>query len=273
MSKKNPCVQCGKLCKGTHCGECFRIKGTLDHIDRIEQQFNSPIQEIIQDLYFNQRKTYTEVCSIFGLQYRTFRKVMIHLGLHLRTRSNSVKLQWERDDGTRAEIASKNMCNVMETLDFSGDNNPAKRPEVRAKISKVKKLHNPGLIIGRRKLFRMKRENIPNSIERAMMEGLDRAGVDYEREYRVWKYCLDFALVSCKVAIECDGVYWHSLNPEKDIRRDAKLGGFGWVTYRFTGDEIRDDVDDCVHQVITDLKSQNVKIPMKKKRSGTDGLS
>ena len=264
MSSKTPCVQCGSLWYGEYCRSCSNLN---NHINRIENQFGQPIKEIIQDLYFSQRKTYTEICEMFGLQYRSFRRIMDHLDLKLRTRSNAVKLQWERDDGTRSEMTSKMFKDINDKLDNFGENNPAKRPDVRKKISKVKKVNNPGILAARREVFRKQREGIPNSIEKAMMEALDRANIKYEREFRVWKYCLDFALVSCKVAIECDGVYWHNLNPEKDARRDAKLGGFGWITYRFTGDEIREDVDACVQKVVKDLASQGINIPENKRKS------
>lgn len=61
-----------------------------------------------------------------------------------------------------------------------------------------------------------------------------RAGhTDFDQEYSVGKYRLDFAWPKHKVAVEADG--WHHRSPEgaaKDAERDSWLRSEGWVILR-----------------------------------------
>ena len=55
------------------------------------------------------------------------------------------------------------------------------------------------------------------------------AGAEIEAtyNYKVGPHWLDFAIVEHKIAIECDGAYWHK-DEEKDKLRDQKLEAQGW---------------------------------------------
>lgn len=49
-------------------------------------------------------------------------------------------------------------------------------------------------------------------------------------------FIVDFAFESHRLAVECDGVYWHN-RPEqkkKDTNKDKYLRGHGWEVVRFS---------------------------------------
>lgn len=191
-----------------------------------------------------------------------FRSLMKRAGLELKTRSQAVAATWSHDDGTRSAMTSAMYKSISAALVRSGENNPMSRPEVRKKMSAAKKRYNPGLAAMLERVFEMRRNGEPTSIERAMAEALTRNKLIFHREYRVWRYSLDFALVPCRVAIECDGRGWHK--PDKDARRDAALEGFGWMTFRYTQDAIERSVDSCVEDLLTRLDKLGIKPPFRR---------
>lgn len=63
---------------------------------------------------------------------------------------------------------------------------------------------------------------------------LDKAGIQYQEQYRVGRYALDFALVSEKIDLEIDGDQ-HYLDlkiVESDKRRNEFLKDNGWTVIR-----------------------------------------
>lgn len=74
-------------------------------------------------------------------------------------------------------------------------------------------------------------------IERLMGEALVRLGIDAHFNYPEGGKWIDWAVVDKKVAIECDGAYWHK-DKEKDNARDVFLQNRGWTVLRFSDTEI-----------------------------------
>lgn len=56
----------------------------------------------------------------------------------------------------------------------------------------------------------------------------------FTTEHRVGRFSIDLALPHRRVAVELDGVYWHSLPEmvERDVRKDAALAAEGWRVVR-----------------------------------------
>lgn len=100
-------------------------------------------------------------------------------------------------------------------------------------------------------------KDTPTSIERALIEELDRRGIGYEFQHPVRRWILDFAFPKRKVAVEADGSYWHSLPNviEKDARKDRDLARRGWTVLRFGEDEINESPSDCVDRIVEHLDS------------------
>lgn len=64
------------------------------------------------------------------------------------------------------------------------------------------------------------------------------------------KYRLDFAHLPSRTAIECDGWTYHQSKFQSDRQRDRELMMAGWRVIRFTGDELRSNLQGCVQQVV-----------------------
>jgi len=91
----------------------------------------------------------------------------------------------------------------------------------------------------------------PTSIERLLEAALRAAGVPAEREHRVGRFSVDFALPARRIAIEADGAYWHSLPKQQraDARKDAYLTSAGWRVLRFSEARILLDAAACAAEV------------------------
>lgn len=70
----------------------------------------------------------------------------------------------------------------------------------------------------------------PSSIEVKVAQQLDEIGINYIQQKRVYdkrndrQYFLDFYIPSLRIAIECNGDYWHNLPDRKE--RDKQLKQF-----------------------------------------------
>lgn len=74
----------------------------------------------------------------------------------------------------------------------------------------------------------------PSSLEVKVRSLLDAVGVEYEAPKQIGRYVVDLYIPSCRLVIECDGAYWHSLPGalEKDRRRDETLLSSGYRVLR-----------------------------------------
>lgn len=82
-------------------------------------------------------------------------------------------------------------------------------------------------------------------IERSTWCDIRSSGAVFYPQYPVLKYFVDFGNPILKIAIECDGKYFH--DPVKDKKRDEELKNIGWTVYRFTGSDCLkagQDIDD-----------------------------
>jgi len=95
----------------------------------------------------------------------------------------------------------------------------------------------------------------PTGIERLLIDELDSRCIHYEFQYPILNWVIDFAFPEHSLAVEADGIYWHNLDnvQEKDARKDQSLHDKGWTILRFTGDEIRASVSDCVDKILLHL--------------------
>lgn len=88
----------------------------------------------------------------------------------------------------------------------------------------------------------------PSSIEIVVAEALDKLQLNYQSEFRIGKYSCDFVLPDFRIAIECDGTYWHSLNKRKklDKVKDNYLRTCGWQVIRLKESDIINDLSRCL---------------------------
>jgi len=92
-------------------------------------------------------------------------------------------------------------------------------------------------------------------IEEIMRQALKKWGIKAGGGYSIMenkrlRYRLDFAIFcqNGKINIECDDLKWHSQPRQraKDKKRDRWLRKRGWTIFRFTGEEIKNNIATCV---------------------------
>lgn len=92
-----------------------------------------------------------------------------------------------------------------------------------------------------------------SSIELLVEAELMRIGQPFEASKPLGPWLLDFFLPDRKMAIECDGSYWHSI-PEvaaRDLRKDEWLRLRGYQIARIGESDIRRDVVGAVQGALS----------------------
>ena len=104
-----------------------------------------------------------------------------------------------------------------------------------------------------------------------MRKALWREGIRYRIHYRALPGKPDIAITKYKIAIFCDGEFWHGKNwidrkesiktnssywiqkIERNIAKDneieKKLDKLGWTVLRYWGKEINKNLNDCINEI------------------------
>lgn len=116
-------------------------------------------------------------------------------------------------------------------------------------------------------------------IENILRKALWSKGYRYRKNYRQLKGNPDIVFTKQKVAIFCDGEFWHGFDwennkkkfksnqeywipkIERNIERDKEVTIFlteaGWEVLRFWGNDIQKNLSDCVEKVERTLNRLN----------------
>jgi len=92
-------------------------------------------------------------------------------------------------------------------------------------------------------------------IERKICWLLEQKGMSFEAQYcfnrrvsfkngQPRRYFIDVAIPEYRIAIECDGAYWHA-NTDEDAKRQQEIEDAGWTVVRFSEKQIRNDLQSC----------------------------
>lgn len=87
--------------------------------------------------------------------------------------------------------------------------------------------------------------------------GIRECPLWYTPQRIIGPYVVDFAFPHARLAVECDGSYWHSLpgKPAKDRKKDGYLRKEGWTVLRLTEDDIHASPEACRDKVLHALTS------------------
>jgi len=124
-------------------------------------------------------------------------------------------------------------------------------------------------VVRSRTMSRIKSKD--TSIEVALRKALWNAGIRYRKNYKKLPGTPDIAITKHKVAVFCDGEFWHGKdweskkdeihsnreywikkierNIDRDIEVNRVICGNGWTVIRFWGNEIRDNLAGCVEEI------------------------
>jgi len=130
-------------------------------------------------------------------------------------------------------------------------------------------------LLRKRIMSRIKNKN--TSIEVAMQKALWHSGIRYRKNYTKLPGAPDIALTKYRIAIFCDGEFWHGKdwevkkpkilsnreywiakierNMARDNEKNQALANMGWTVIRFWGNDIHKNLKGCV-QVIKDAISK-----------------
>lgn len=107
-----------------------------------------------------------------------------------------------------------------------------------------------------------------------LRKALWHKGVRYRKNFRVLGYQVDIAITKHKIAVFCDGTFWHGKdgdgsqvatntkfwknkiqrNKERDLEATITLRDAGWQVLRFWDDEIVKNLDECKNKVLECVK-------------------
>jgi len=101
--------------------------------------------------------------------------------------------------------------------------------------------------------------NKDTSIEKLLQRALEKEGILFVTHYSIMGQP-DISLPELKVAVFCDGCYWHGCDvcdirgkitakKESDRRVSTKLESEGWKVLRFWEHELTDDLEGCVNRI------------------------
>jgi G:T-mismatch repair DNA endonuclease (very short patch repair protein) len=141
------------------------------------------------------------------------------------------------------------------------NNNPMKNPITAKKTSEGRKKYlkeHPKEMM--EAVERMKAKSIKvSSIEFSIRKLLDKIGIYYTPQYRVYLSDsklhftdIDVYIPSWKLAIYCDGDYWHNLLDyiERDNKINKKLEEMGYNVLRLWEHEIKRDESMCLKKIL-----------------------
>ena len=123
----------------------------------------------------------------------------------------------------------------------------------------------------KRRLTMSKIRSKDTSIEVSLRKALWHAGIRYRKNYTKLPGTPDIAITKHRIAVFCDGEFWHGKDWEKkrssiksnreywikkierninrDIESKMRLQNCEWTVVRFWGSEIKKDVEGCVEEI------------------------
>jgi very-short-patch-repair endonuclease len=129
------------------------------------------------------------------------------------------------------------------------------RSEYKEKMSKILsdnafRLHEKNVGFG----WKTRKKLEPSYPESIAIRVLNELDVNYEREYKIEKYFIDFVLPEYKIAIEIDGKQ-HNIpsRKETDNRKDVLMRNSGWQIYRIKYPE--DNIIESIKNILASIPS------------------
>jgi very-short-patch-repair endonuclease len=100
-------------------------------------------------------------------------------------------------------------------------------------------------------LVAAERYKCESPIERRLYDAMVFHGYAVQTQVQCGKYQIDLALMSPRIAIECDGKAYHSSPQQKahDRRKDAYLRDQGWRVVRISGREITRNLGKVIKRI------------------------
>lgn len=117
-------------------------------------------------------------------------------------------------------------------------------------------------------------------IEILLRKALWHKGIRYRKQYRIFDCHPDIVITKYKIAIFCDGDFWHGKtferydvttnakywhekikrNVERDLENTIELRDNGWTVLRFWETDIKKNLDICVEAVLRVIEYRKLNV-------------
>lgn len=117
-------------------------------------------------------------------------------------------------------------------------------------------------------------------IEIILRKALWHSGIHYRKQYKIFDCHPDIVITKYKIAIFCDGDFWHGKNYkehkikhnsefwdnkirrniERDLENTIMLRDNGWTVFRFWETDIKKDLDMCVKMVLREIEYKKLNL-------------
>ena len=233
------------------------IQKRLERFRKIEEKFGKSFRDIINDLYWKENLTQEKIAIKLNISKKFIVDLMKEHNIPKRPNFEYIaSLKGEKHPlfGTTWE----NLFGLEKTT--------VKKKEYSDRFRKliIKRLQNKEM-----PFFYTK-------IEIMMADELNKRNIIFETQYPIdEKFVCDLAIPTYKIAIECDGDYWHA-NPKfydhnkldksqiKKIQTDKFKEKYlikkGWKLFRFYEADIKANIKGCVDEIEYEIKK--VRSPM-----------
>jgi len=246
------CAYCGKVFHNSHkwvqfCSkECFKKyqheNGIRIYVDlRFKELGITDIAKFIKEEHWQKGKTIKQISKELNVSRHSLIKFLQKHGIRTRTISEDSKRRFSKMSFEERRKQAKKAFTKAKQL---WDNNPEWASEHIRKILEAQNYRE-------------------TSIELIARGWLDEWEIEYIPQYQVGRVFIDIALLQWKVAIECDGDYWHSKPGQivKDKKRDKFLNINGWYVLRLKENDIRKYPEKCKAQILMILEKVKWKSP------------
>ncbi|MFA5992329.1 MAG: DUF559 domain-containing protein [Candidatus Pacearchaeota archaeon] len=234
----------------------------INKIKELELRYKKPLNEIIYDLYWNKENSQEEVSEVLGFDRSIIIKFMKEFSIKKRPKYQYISsLKGENHPlfGKSWELINKDKAQLRK-----------RQASTRFRELTIKRLQNNEFPF------------FDTKIEKDIANGLIERNIPFVKQFRINNFVCDFAIPFIKIAIECDGDYWHA-NPQiyslkkltqtqikkkiQDKQKEEALRSSGWRLLRFYETEIISNRNDCLDKI-----QEVVEEELKKIKSPIDGL-
>ncbi len=222
-----------------------------DRLKMIESIFNLSMPNLLNKLYWGDKSTQQQIANKIGLSRETVIKLMKEFDIKKRPNFEHI-----------SSLKGKNHSHYGKSWDEIFGKQKAEK--LRKKVSKTSR----GCIIKR-----LKNNKIPSlntAIERLLAKELSKRNITFRSQFPIAnRFVCDFAIPGLKIAIECDGDYWHAnpkLYPKNklndiqkkklklDQNKELCLRTKGWKLFRFTESDIKLSVEKCAEKIEEEIR-------------------
>ena len=217
----------------------------------IEVKYGAKIHEVIKNLYWKENLNQEDISQKLGISRLQVIEIMQKYKIDKRPNFEHISSL----KGRHHAMFGKNWVDLL-----GADKAKARKEEYSRRFR--------NLIIKR-----LQNRDMPfkdTLIERMISKELAERGIKFVSQYSIEdKFVCDFAIPEFKIAIECDGDYWHAnpkfydqdnlneiqkLKRKNDQRKDYLLKEKKWKLFRFFESDIKESTSKCVNLVENYIK-------------------